>query len=412
MREPQGGTGRLTIGHMLGVLVGRGESIRIAAQDRATIWVGAVIVAAAGLAREYDGEYLVREPWHLLIPFAASLLLSLTLFSAVDGGIPNVQPFWRRYRAFLGVFWMTAPMALLYAIPYERFLAPADAVSTNLWTLGLVSVWRGLVTTHAVSIFTGRSFTASFFLAACVADLFAAAALAVVPLPTIQFMGGIRLTDAERTIQSVGFFARIMTFIGVPVLLIIVGFIGAIEKRRMMKSLTLPPSPHRGLPVGPIAVAVAMLIGMTSLLPFTQPEQRLRWDAERLLRNDELPQAIAEMSRHARSDYPPMWDPPPRIGWPEPEKPELLTMLDVVIDHGAAEWVRGVYIDKFARRYLSGSLYYDGWDQWPIVLRTLDRLPEGPQLREQYADEIARVESRMSETAESTTKPTTTRSAP
>ena len=40
---------------------------------------------------------------------------------------------------------MTAPLAWLYAIPYERFLSPVGATRANLWTLGLVAAWRVLL---------------------------------------------------------------------------------------------------------------------------------------------------------------------------------------------------------------------------------------------------------------------------
>ena len=50
--------------------------------------------------------------------------------------------FFRCYAAFLGLFWLTAPLAWLYAIPYERFLPPLvrfatrDNVRKQLETIG------------------------------------------------------------------------------------------------------------------------------------------------------------------------------------------------------------------------------------------------------------------------------------
>jgi hypothetical protein len=37
---------------------------------------------------------------------------------------------------------LTSPLALLYAIPVERFMAWQDAVSANVAFLGVVAVWR------------------------------------------------------------------------------------------------------------------------------------------------------------------------------------------------------------------------------------------------------------------------------
>ena len=59
------------------------------------------------------------------------------------------------------------------------------------------------------------------------------------------------------------------------------------------------------------------------------------------------------MSRHERDDYPPAWDPPPRLGWPEAEQPAVMDVMRVTRrSQPAAPWVRQIYIDKFERRWL------------------------------------------------------------
>ena len=78
-------------------------------------------------------------------------------------------------------------------------------------------------------------------------------------------------------------------------------------------------------------------------LPFTQREQRLRSDAERMLRGGDIRAALAAMSRHERHDYPPAWDPPPRIGWPEPEQPPVMDVMKVLAESSGGrkqpEWM-------------------------------------------------------------------------
>ena len=92
-----------------------------------SILIGVVLVISAGLAREYDGEDLIHEPWHALRPLGASLASGTTLFlvahvaALVKSGKGEGAPpsFFRAWRTFLGLFWFTAPMAWLYAVPYE-----------------------------------------------------------------------------------------------------------------------------------------------------------------------------------------------------------------------------------------------------------------------------------------------------
>jgi hypothetical protein len=106
----------------------------------------------AGLAREYDGVFLPCEPWRLLIPFAVSTAMGTILWSAFllprKSGTVGL-------RSFLGVFWMSAPLAWLYGIPYERFLSPLAAFNANLWTLGIVTIWRVAWVTRVVSVLRG-----------------------------------------------------------------------------------------------------------------------------------------------------------------------------------------------------------------------------------------------------------------
>jgi hypothetical protein len=131
---------------LLRYLIGDRQAILEVAANPHALWLGLLFVLSAGFAREYDGEDLLHEPWHLLIPLAASLASSFFLYTIAYGAQPlpwgQRRPFFAGYRSFLGLFWMTAPLAWLYAIPYERFWSEGDAARANLATLGLVAAWR------------------------------------------------------------------------------------------------------------------------------------------------------------------------------------------------------------------------------------------------------------------------------
>ena len=48
-------------------LIGDRAAILAIAASRPAHWVGALFVLSAAFAREYDGEDLWHEPWHLVI---------------------------------------------------------------------------------------------------------------------------------------------------------------------------------------------------------------------------------------------------------------------------------------------------------------------------------------------------------
>src|SRR5262245_51621169 len=112
---------------LAGYLLGRRASVLAVASALRLVWVGCLCVLAAGLAREYDGEYLVAEPWYVIVPLAVSVPMSLVLWTllywSAMGRAGERLTFWRYYLAFLSLYWMTAPLALLYGVPYERFLS-------------------------------------------------------------------------------------------------------------------------------------------------------------------------------------------------------------------------------------------------------------------------------------------------
>src|SRR5919204_6475497 len=116
---------------LLRYLLGDRQAIFVIAADRWALVLGFLFVLSAGFAREYDGEDLLHEPWHAVLPVGASLLTSFLLFSLTYGVAKakgaSGPPFLAAYGVFLSLFWVTAPLAWLYAIPYQRFLGPVEA---------------------------------------------------------------------------------------------------------------------------------------------------------------------------------------------------------------------------------------------------------------------------------------------
>ena len=70
----------MNIRTLLRYLFGGRQAILELASSRWALVIGLLFVLSASFAREYDGEDLLREPWHLLLPLAASLVSSFVLF--------------------------------------------------------------------------------------------------------------------------------------------------------------------------------------------------------------------------------------------------------------------------------------------------------------------------------------------
>lgn len=140
-------------------LVGRREAILALARSPGALIASGLLVLSAALARNYDHEVLRHEPGRLLGPFVVSLMLSAFLFAifhvaALVRGLRGVGTS-EAFRAFLTLYWMAAPTAWMYGVPYERFLDVPGASTANLVSLGVASVWRVALFTRFVSILYG-----------------------------------------------------------------------------------------------------------------------------------------------------------------------------------------------------------------------------------------------------------------
>jgi hypothetical protein len=369
--RPPTGIGVVT---MLGVLVGNRQSILRAAEARGTILLGAVLVLAAGLARNYDGEDLRREPWWLAVPFAVSAGLGLLVYALARVNVSQPPKFWTGYRSFLGVMWLIAPTALPYGVPWERMLTPVDAVAANLWTLAIVSLWRVTLMARIVSVLAGLRFTAAFFRVMLVAGTVAFVGLLIVPKPLIHFMGGVRQTDAERLVAGV---SNLATFASG---LLMVVWIGGGTFALTVRG-TWAVAANRRAPVsrGAFVLAALCLVPWLIALPRAQSEQRLRHDAESLLQAGRIDQALVVMSAHGPEAFPRHWDPPPKVGWDVRESPPVLDVLERVVALGITGWVRDAYVQKFERGYLTAWGAQD--EDRSRVERLMTQMPEADALR-------------------------------
>lgn len=188
------------LGTVIRYLLGDRQAILdLAARPR--LGIGLLLVLAAGVARELDAG---NPAWHVLVPAAVSLVASWALWCVAYCGLaPPGPPLFDAYRRFLGLFWFTAPMAWLYAIPFHRFLGPTGATAADLLTLGAVSLWRVALMARVLVVLMGYRPLHAFAVVMAFADVVVLVAMFFVPVPLIEFMSGAQRTESERLLQSV-----------------------------------------------------------------------------------------------------------------------------------------------------------------------------------------------------------------
>ncbi|WP_373649894.1 hypothetical protein [Schlesneria sp. DSM 10557] len=374
----------LTVVTLVKYLLGSRQAILTVDSNPASIWVGFLFVLSAGFAREYDREDLLREPWHLLLPFAASLVTSGLLFLMVSRlamiRSAGLRALHVEYRSFLGAYWMTAPLAWIYAIPVERLLSPENAVKANLYLLAIVSVWRVALIIRVIVV----TYHAKVIGAMSVVMLFASSVtlvlLGIMPrqVSLMGLMAGLRLSESEHFILDATLKVQVLAAMLLPlwIMTTIFAFLARTPPWRREK-----PQPGAETRAGwsiwlLCAVSVA---GWSAVLPATQREQALRRQVEDAIRDHRFEDAVNIMASHPRSEFPPHWVPLQHSDYLTRFK-VMAALLDPLANRHDV-WARPQLLDEFQRPlqvyFIGVSVLSELTDEEKIkVLETLRRLPE------------------------------------
>lgn len=281
-----------TMGTLVQFLCGSRAAILHLASRRDTFWLGLVLVISAGFVREYDRSDLLHKPWLVLRPLVATVGMSLALLPLVEfvarrRGVTGGQ-FWKRFRTFLSLFWMTAPLAWIFILPVERLMSADDATITNLWFLGVVSVWRVLLIARVLAVlYVPRAddmvVTGTVFLVLLVVDTLA-----------LCNLGGDRLVmmvgNNSGTLPAAFIVIRVMSLMAIlGVVTWPIWFVATLavafwegEGWSWTPCEIRSPQPISG---GVKLLAAASLLIWAVLLPFTQPEHQRRFAQEQLRRS-------------------------------------------------------------------------------------------------------------------------------
>ncbi len=285
----------------------------------------------------------------MLIPLAASVGSSLLLFTLVvvagrlyRGGAGHVG---RLYLQFLALYWMTAPLAWVYAIPVERFLSAPDSVRANLWLLGLVAAWRVVLIIRVICVLYGANPASAGVLVLSFGDALVFVLMRTVDVPLLQIMGGVRLSESEQIIADVTGMLIFLSAITAPIWLILTLLI-LYRGSRDWQDETSPQRMRGSVSFGLKMLVVASLAIWIVVLPITQPEQRLRSQVDRLVEQNKLDEAIALLESAGPDTFPPYWSPPPRVTRGGIDVAQVVTFVDRLDQQQSPAWLRDIYWNK------------------------------------------------------------------
>ena len=183
-------------------------------------WLGPALVATwlAGMGRYWDHPSASLPQMFGLGSVTYVFVLGALLWVAI---LPLKPRRWGYLQTVTFVA-LTAPPALLYAIPVERWMSMDDAITTNARFLAVVAAWRVgllfLVLRRYAGLSWPRTLVGSLLpLCAIVATLFALNLEKVV----FDVMGGFRQPSANDGAYGILFLLTILAFYGsVPLLAI------------------------------------------------------------------------------------------------------------------------------------------------------------------------------------------------
>ncbi|MFN7878095.1 MAG: hypothetical protein ACK5PB_22450 [Pirellula sp.] len=382
----------ITLRTIVQFLAFREAAHRSVMQSRDIRWLGVLLVLSAGFAREYDGEYLLADWWYLVIPLAASLVgsFALTLVVWITAWFRGVRSIGliTTFGAILNAYWMTAPLAWLYAIPVERFLGEVDAVRANLALLGLVSIWRVALMIRSLSILYACRYWEALMPIMVFSLILGYVAIQMLPVPLFVVMGGVRIPESEQIIVDTRLQITLCAVLSAPAW--IIGFIiNWFIKKRWVWSLESHSEqiPHRVSPSA-YAVGIVSLLVWLPVLPWTQAEQFQRWYIEDIFKRGDY-REVAEWSRQVKvEDLPPHWIPPPRLvyGYANVKTiDQSVAILNEDLSDWYAEQCREVLRENLTGRFDSTALE----KLELLTLKGLVSLKDQGKIDEEFVDRLA-----------------------
>jgi hypothetical protein len=340
-------------------------------------------VLTAGIAREYDRAYVAERPELFLLPIAASLATATLLYGSLRLFVlrgPRGQAR-GRFRAFLGLFWLTAPLAWIYAVPVERFLEPVPAALLNITFLAVVATWRVALISRVAAVLFGAPFARALGAILLPSSLLVLTLSFFTQISLVPLMGGISLAPETKVLlRAAGFAATGAVVLGLAALALL-----AASPNRSTTPVP-PPSPAH-FPTLPLA---ALLLLWTALAAYPQLEVRRNARVDALVAAERYREALDLLSSHTPRDF----SPTRRIA-PDPQRAgsrsgRHLPGIISAMDGRDASWVRALYLDYLAIQ-IGPEYHRPPLEALTSTAQSLARLPEGADFARVHRVDLERI---------------------
>jgi hypothetical protein len=199
------------------ILTFRSMSPAIRTHWQAYLAFGLLFTWLAGIGRYWDNP---RADWWQYVGLGSvAYVFVLALF--MWALLAPLRPKNWSYTNVLLFLTLTAPPAVLYAIPVERFMTLDNARAANAWFLALVAAWRVALLVIFLRRTAGLSGGATA-VATLLPITIIVVALTLLNLEHVVFdlMGGMRSRSGNDTAYSVVFILGLVSFLASPILLI------------------------------------------------------------------------------------------------------------------------------------------------------------------------------------------------
>jgi hypothetical protein len=387
---------------------GNAGAIREVARDRAALCMGIALVLLTGIARNYDQTSFTESPFWLIGPLGFSLcsgsfLYLVLVWRFARRHFPEEERREPQWATFMALFWMTAPVAWLYAIPVERFLDSYRAAEANIALLGIVSLWRVLLMSRVLSVLFEIHFVRAL------AWVLLAASFEVIVVVALGLLSGESL--GEHILAAMSGMRNSPEVILISNALggvwewswgvLVVCLLGLLARRFRG---TIQPLP-RLLPGKVPWVQLAIVAGIWVVIAIgPQKEQQHFVTHAALIGKKAYPEALAYLGQYQASDFPPgrRLEPNPYQYRVWEDLPPTVALLKP----NTAPWIRHVYLNHASRMLSHYYPQYDSLTNLDAMLSAIEKLPEGREWLGTNENDLARqglrLGNRGSEPPEST----------
>lgn len=373
---------------------GDAAAIRTVAQNSAALPFAIGLVLLTAVARNYDQNFILETPLWLFGSLLFSFFSGSFLFAVLyDGFIKrhfdeDLRPLrGQQWRSFMGLFWMTAPVAWLYAIPVERFFDSYAAAQANITLLAIVSAWRVLLMSRVVSVVNEVRFGRAFAWV-----LFAAAIEVIV----VVFLGGLfgggfskkilaGMSGMRNAPEENLLLGTLNTAWGWSwVVAIVLCFVFALWK---MYEETKPLPPMVKGKASWLSLAILMIVWTLIAWP-AQQEQKKFFTHTKLLKEQRYAEALAFLAKHEEHDFPASrrLEPSPFEHSVWEDLPPTVALLTT----NTPLWIRQTYLSHLAATFSHHWMNYGSLTNVASMYATMEQLPESREWLRAHQGALAR----------------------